>query len=219
MSKRQLLEYANGHNAKIYSEIPDDVVVCRCRFGHKFLISSLDEWCHICKSDEFLQQLIAETRVEVESVTDGLQLLKVDCYGGVTLLCQVNHLLLCDIDDIPDSCNYCKDETKDYTDIIFDIPDDSDEVDKVDEIYDADIQYDSDEIDDFDIIENLFEEEYDISQYQQHNNMMISDIIDAWVDTSTDTQIKEKPIDRKYRESNLEYILRAPEFAEPAIEA
>ncbi len=214
MSKRQLLEYAMIHNAKLYDKVPENVVLCRCRFGHKFLISSLHEWCHKCQSAEFLNELITETRNEVESSSYDLSLLDVDYYGNATFNCTRNHTLVYDIDDIPESCDICKDLFQEC------------ESDKCLSISDDDFDF----IQDFTEIsdcEDCFEDELEdtndrltmmITRNSLLENMMISDIIDEWVKISPKKK-ETTCINRIYRKSNLSYELDVPDFTNYTSEA
>lgn len=223
MSKRQVLEYAMIHNAKLYDEIPTDVVLCRCRFGHKFLISSLHEWCYKCQSAEFLNELIIETRNEVESSSHGLSLLDVDYYGNATFNCTRNHTLVYDIDDIPESCDICKelgfqecesDSCVSMSDNDFDFIQDFTETSDIEDYIENYVEDD--------LIEDTDRLTLMITRNSSLGTMMISDIMDEWDKISPKKKEPRKEltnVNRIYRKSNLSYVLDAPDFTNYVPEA
>lgn len=207
MSKRELLEYANLHKCDLHTEIPENSIVCRCRFGHNFMISSVSEWCQTCKSPEFLQELLMDTDEEIKTGSVGLELVDVNYFGIAIINCENNHNITCDIDDIPSTCKFC-DELgivhEDRTSNDFEFDDDN-------LAFIHDIYEDSD--DSMGIYYNAEEEKSGDSHvgYQSDTDDFLADIMKEWNMRSIQKP-SEKFIKRKYRPYNLKYSLEIPQL-------
>ena len=207
MSKRELLEYAISHKVTLYTDIPERSVLCRCRFGHNFLVSSLDEWCSKCKSSEFLQELMEEIESKLNDNAQSITLLDVDYFGNATFNCQNNHTIVYDIENIPDSCDICDSlgfKPKPQYDL-----DDAD----FGFIGDDYSEYiDSDEDEDEDEVSIIGPEEIDESITSPIvSGALIADIFFEWLNHTVDYK-KSKKLERKFRKSNIQHDIAAPIF-------
>lgn len=84
---------------------------CNCRFNHAFSIDIFgidiqSEWCRLCNQD-YGDKLILETNDELKELDVPLQAYSISMYGAVSIVCSNGHTIICDIDEIPNSCKEC----------------------------------------------------------------------------------------------------------------
>ena len=91
----KLLKKLSIYNATI---LQDDPLICICRYGHKFICTEPNDWCSMCRSDEFIKKVMAE-------LSDYNTVIHLNEYGTAKIRCPKNHISICDVDDI--TCNKC----------------------------------------------------------------------------------------------------------------
>ncbi len=115
MSAREILEKLELYHAELIDQSAVGFY-CKCRYNHMFLISAADtanKWCPKCETDQTRSKLIKETNIELKTLKNPLQLYELDKYGIANIICPNNHIINCDIDEIPDACPTCDIENAD----------------------------------------------------------------------------------------------------------
>jgi hypothetical protein len=117
MSKRALLEKLELYNGKVIDDLSiiDESTVniensfnCKCRYNHKFILSNLVDWCDKCCENDFKQEIFNEIFNELIDLESNFTLMSVSKYGIGEFNCHMNHIIISDIDDLPQACKNCK---------------------------------------------------------------------------------------------------------------
>lgn len=103
---REILEKIELYGAKLIKQY-ESKFMCKCRFGHIFTVTNLQDWCSYCKKPEFMEKLVEEINGELCELNNNLQIYHIDEYGIGKVICPIGHIAECDIDDIPNSCKSC----------------------------------------------------------------------------------------------------------------
>ena len=78
------IELLKEYNAKIINK-KDNFILCKCRYGHKFKINTIDkdnlvlvedEWCSKCKDPIFINDLLIDTNEDLNNLDSDIYIYK-----------------------------------------------------------------------------------------------------------------------------------------------
>jgi hypothetical protein len=101
-----MLEQLDLYSARVVTTSHSGMT-CRCRFNHIFKYNTIDDWCNICKGQDFQDSVISEINEEFTSGCIPFKLFEINCYGVARMICPFDHIYRFDIDEIPNECDKC----------------------------------------------------------------------------------------------------------------
>ena len=83
--------------------------LCKCRNAHLFVYDhKQSNWCELCNNSAFRQSKIDKFNKDSDKLNLGYKIFEMDKYGVASIICNSDHVDLCDIDDLPGECFKCE---------------------------------------------------------------------------------------------------------------